>query len=292
MNFLNTAVVKETSEPVGVLNYLDFELDTIESNKNEIPTLAGKFKTKTFQLELFSISSKFPSGLVKDLNSLHGHGIDLNEMMQSTLDNEADVQNNKLLMDKYFSLGEITRNKELRESGWYRFLLRFIPESHFSFHFGSADSLISKILMKSNHIGARSRKGNGDFIICPPKYSTYIMESPSFAYKNTGKITEGIEMIDFIGTILDRIQVFVDRNASFTEDRILIGKRTLESDPGVYFITGDKSTEEFTDTYGDKKITLRRRQALVNTEGCQGLFDVIRVSDSKRPFWKKLLGVK
>jgi hypothetical protein len=288
MNFLNTAVVKESSEPVGVLNYLD--LDSTESDLDKISDLGLKVKTKMFQLETFSISSKFHKELKKDLKFLHG--MDLNEMIQSTLNNEVNVQNNNLLRNKYFSLGEINRKKELRKSSWYRFLLRFIPESHFSFHFDSADSLTSKILTKSNHIGVRSRRGNGDFIICPPKYSTYIMESPSFVYKEIGKISEGINHVDFIGTISDKIQVFVDRNASFSEDRILIGKRTVESNPGVYFISGNKSTEEFTDTYGDKKITLLRRQAVINTEGCEGQFDVIRVSDSKRPFWKKLLGIR
>lgn len=289
MNFLNTSCRKENTNPVGVLNYLD----TFRGeDKDGQGTLKLSTKEKVYHLESYRISSKFPNGLVEDLNSLHGHGIDLKEMMKSGLDNEAHSQNNKLLKNRYFSLGEITRNEELRKSGWYRFLLRFIPESHFSFHFDSGDSLISKILIGSNHIGVRSRRGNGDFIICPPKYSTYVMESPSFVYKQTGEISENMDHIEFIGTLSDRIQVFVDRNSSFTEDRILIGRRTPEGDPGVYFISGDKSTEEHVDLDLNKKITLTYRQVIFNTDNAEGLFDILRVSDSKRPFWKKLLGIK
>jgi len=228
--------------------------------------------------------------LMTDLSFLHG--VDINQMILDTLENEAISENQKLLLSKYISLGERTRNKDLKKSRWNSFLLRFISESHFSFYFNSPDDLIKKILAKSNHIGIRSRRGNGDFIICPLKYSTYIMESPKFAYRKTREVSESPENIDFVGTIGDRIQVFIDRNASFTEDRILIGRRTSENDPGVYFISGDKSTEEFTDTDGNKKITLTYRQAIFNTEGCEGLFDIIRVNDSKRPFWKKLFCAK
>jgi hypothetical protein len=117
------------------------------------------------------------------------------------------------------------------------------------------------------------------------------MESDSFVYKQTKEVSEPGH-IDFIGTLDDRIQVFVDRNSQYTEDRIIIGKTTKDQKSGVYFIQGDKSTEEFTDTSGDKKITLTSRRCIISTEGAENSFDIIRVSDSKRPFWKKLLFIK
>lgn len=287
MNFLSTACRKENTNPAGVLYYLD----TIRGeDKDGYDTLELSTKEKFYQLESYRVSSTMRKELISDLSFLHG--VDINQMILDTLENEATVENQRLLLSKYTSLGEITRDKDLKKSKWNRFLLLFISESHFSFHFDSPDDLIKKILAKSNHIGIRTRRGNGDFIICPLKYSTYIMESPRFAYRTTREVSESPENIDFIGTIGDRIQVFIDRNASFTEDRILIGRRTSESDPGVYFISGDKSTEEFMDTDGNKKITLTYRQAIFNTEGCEGLFDIIRVNDSKRSFWKKLFCVK
>ena len=287
MNFLNTACRKENTNPAGVLYYLD----TIRGeDKDEYGTLELTTKEKFYQLESYRVTTTMRKELMTDLSFLHG--VDINQMILDTLENEAISENQKLLLSKYISLGERTRNKDLKKSRWNSFLLRFISESHFSFHFNSPDDLIKKILAKSNHIGIRSRRGNGDFIICPLKYSTYIMESPKFAYRTTREVSESPENIDFIGTIGDRIQVFIDRNASFTEDRILIGRRTSENDPGVYFISGDKSTEEFTDTDGNKKITLTYRQAIFNTKGCEGLFDIIRVNDSKRPFWKKLFCIK
>jgi hypothetical protein len=287
MSFLNTACRKENTNPAGVLPYLD----TIQGeDKDGYGTLELSTKEKFYQLESYRVSSTMGKELISDLSFLNG--IDINQMALDTLENEAIVGNQRLLLSKYISLGEITRDKDLKKSRWNRFLLRFISESQFSFHFNSPDDLIKKILVKSNHIGVRSRRGNGDFIICPPKYATYIMESPSFAYRTTREVSESPANIDFIGTIRDRIQVFIDRNASFTEDRILIGRRTSESDPGVYFINGDKSTEEFMDTEGNKKIILEYRQAIFNTEGCEGSFDIIRVNDSKRPFWKKLFCVK
>ena len=287
MNFLSTACRKENTNPAGVLYYLD----TIRGeDKDGYDTLELTTKEKFYQLESYRVSSTMRKELISDLSFLHG--VDINQMALDTLENQATAENQKLLLSKYTSLGEITRDKDLKKSKWNRFLLLFISESHFSFHFNSPDDLIKKILAKSNHIGIRTRRGNGDFIICPLKYSTYIMESPRFAYRTTREVSESPENIDFIGTIGDRIQVFIDRNASFTEDRILIGRRTSESDPGVYFISGGKSTEEFMDTDGNKKITLTYRQAIFNTEGCEELFDIIRVNDSKRPFWKKLFCVK
>ena len=112
-----------------------------------------------------------------------------------------------------------------------------------------------------------------------------------FVYRQTKEVSEPGH-IDFIGTLGDRIQVFVDRNSKFTEDRIIIGKTTKDRESGVYFIQGDKSTEEFIDASGDKKITITYRQCIISTEGAENSFDVIRVSDFKRPFWKKLLFIK
>lgn len=283
MSFLNTAFRKESPNPAGTLTYLDMVQG---EDKDGYGTISLTPKQKFYQLESYRVSSKLGRELMSDLSFLHG--IDANQMASDTLENQVSVENQKLLRDQYFSLGEMTRNEELKKSRWNRFLLRFISESHFSFHFDSFDDLIKRILIKSNHIGYRGRRGNGDFIICPPKYSTYIMESPRFTYRRI----ETPEHVDFIGTIGESIQVFVDRNASFTEDRILIGRRTSESEAGVYFINGDKSTEEFMDSDGNKKITLIYRQSIFNIEGCEKSFDLIRVSDSKRPFWKKLLLIK
>ena len=287
MNFLNTAFRKESPNPAGTLTYLDMNQG---EDKEGYGTISLTPKQKFYQLESYRVSTKLGRELISDLNFLHG--VDVNQMASDTLENEAVLGNQKLLRNQYFSLGKITRDKELKKSRWNRFLLRFISESHFSFHFDSFDDLIKRILIKSNHIGYRGRRGNGDFIICPPKYSTYVMESPRFTYRTMRQVSESAEHVDFIGTIGDSIQVFVDRNASFTEDRILIGRRTSESEAGVYFINGDKSTEEFMDSDGNKTITLMYRQLIFNIEGCEKSFDLIRVSDSKRPFWKKLFCVK
>jgi hypothetical protein len=287
MNFTDTAFKISNSNPSGVLFYLDGKTGTDEDGYG---TFELETKQKVYQLESYRVSSTLTQGLSSDLSSLHG--IDVNEMVVSTLENEAGANNQKLLLSKYYFLSEITRNNELRKSRWNRFLLRFISESHFCFHFENYNDMIKKILFKSNFIGHKTRRGNADFIICPPKYATYIMESPNFVYRETREVSLSSGGIDFIGTIADKIQVFVDRNSDYSENRVIIGKKTKESESGVYFIQGDKSTEEFTDTMGDKKITLIYRQAIISPEGSEISFDVIRVSDSKRPFWKKLLSIK
>ena len=288
MNFTDTAFKISNTNSTGVLFYLDGKTGADEDGYG---TFELETKQKIYQLESYRVSSTLSRGLSSDLDSLHG--IDVNEMMVSTLENEAGTNNQKLLLSKYYFLSEITRNNELRKSRWNRFLLRFISESHFCFHFENYNDMIKKILFKSNLIGHKTRRGNADFIVCPPKYSTYIMESPSFVYKDTKEIKiSDPGVIDFIGTIGDRIQVFVDRNSEYTENRILIGKKTKEQDCGVYFVQGDKSTDEILDEIGNKTQSLRCRQAIISPEGAEISFNIIRVSDSKRPFWKKLLFIK
>ena len=286
MNFSNTAFKISNTNSTGSLFYLYVKMIT---DKEGSATFELETKQKVYELESYRVSSNLPREISSDLNFLHG--IDMNEMMVSTLENEAKLENQRLLLSKYYFLSDITRDNELRKSRWNRFLLRFIPESYFSFHFEYCDEIIKKILLKSNCIDRKTRNGDENFIVCPPKYSTYIMESASFLYRQTKEVSEPGH-IHFIGTLGDRIQVFVDRNSQYTEDRIIIGKTTKDQKSGVYFIQGDKSTEEFRNTSGDKKIILTYRQCIISTEGAENSFDVIRVSDFKRPFWKKLLFIK
>ena len=290
MNFLSTAFRIKSDNSSGDIVYLDFDFKSEGENGHGFPTMEAITKKEIYYLENYMVSAVLPSEISSGLSN--DFGIDLGEVTNQTLINESIIGDQKNLYSKYLELGDKSRMSELKKSRWNRFLLRFIPETHFV-NYVTPETLPKKIILNSYLIATRSRKGPSDFLVCSSKYATLLMETPGFCYPTTKEVMQVPGHIDYIGTLGDRMMIFVNRLLSMEDDKIVLGKITNENENGVYFIEGNSHTEEFTDSLnGQKTIRTISRKCIVSLEGAEKSFQTIRVSDGKKPFWKKILFIK
>jgi hypothetical protein len=291
MNFLETAFHIKAENPCGELHYMSLEKtepNPFNDNSSFGNLLNIGVKTKFFQLETYQIKSSFPATIEKDLSELHG--IDSSSMVISALENEHDMNCNRKLYEKYLHLGSSSRIKKIKESKWKKFLLRFIPDHHFSLHFNSPSELVSKILVYSRYIGSKTRIGNGDFIVCSPKILTYLHDNPAFEFLPQRSLSSS-PRIEPAGSI-HGIKVFVNRSSDWMDNKIVIGRTTSKEQPGVYYIEGDKKVENLVNEIDLSKTTLlSHRMAFVDVEGENNYF-LLLANDTKKPFWKKILSIK
>jgi hypothetical protein len=137
--------------------------------------------------------------------------------------------------------------------------------------------------------------GMDNLITGQMKNIEHLMKLPQFEYHHhdVSKFVHIPGHIDYIGTLGDRMMIFVNKMLSIEDDKIVLGKITNENENGVYFIEGNSHTEEFTDSLnGQKTIRIISRKCIVSLEGAEKSFQTMRVSDGKRPFWKKILFIK
>jgi hypothetical protein len=289
MNFLNTAFNIKSETSTGCIQYLGIN-ETLLNNPDGINEMSLSAKSRNFQLETFQVKSKISLEQIEDLKA---YEIDFSEMIESTLENEMNLNRVNSLYTRYLDLGKINYNHRLRGSIWNRFLLRFLSEDRFNYHVEDTQEgiqkLVNRINLISHLIATKCRMGPADFIVCSSYISALLLESHLFTPLNTREVT-GIGNLQHIGK-LDKIDVFIDGNLKFNNTDIVIGRKTKENEVGVYYIKGDTNTEEFTDS--EKKIiTLFSRECIISLDGAEKSFDLLRVSIGKSPWWKKMLFIK
>ena len=308
MNFLETACNLDTKTSTGTINYLDFPSSFFNektynnwgsiSQGEDYGVLSLSAFSKFVQLQTFRVSSKTNHEFEKDL--AYFHGADASSMLLPVLENEAAMQRYKKLSDVYNKLGDESEKEILNESKWKRFLVKLFPSLKFPLYTNNdsiegSKILINSIIIRSNLIATRSRRGPGDFVICSGFTGALIQDHPSFVY-NEGdlRITSLSGQIRFIGTISGRIGVFIDPNKRFEDNTIIVGRRTKETEPGVYIVENKdaKDTQEILDPVSfNKTIALTEKLAFVEVGNSNRNFLKFEVSFSKKPLWRKILSI-
>ena len=308
MNFLETACNLDTKTSTGIITYLDFTsypdnekpYDNWESRSQgeEYGVLSLSTFSKFVELETFRVTSKTNHEFEKDL--AYFHGADASSMLLPVLENEAAMQRYKKLSDVYNKLGDESEKEILNESKWKRFLVKIFPSLKFPLYTNNdsiegSKILINSIIIRSNLIATRSRRGPGDFVICSGFTGALIQDHPSFVY-NEGdlRITSLSGQIRFIGTIAGRIGVFIDPNKRFEDNTIIVGRRTKENEPGVYIVENKdaKETQEIIDPVSfNKTIAFMEKLAFVEVGNANRNFLKFEVLFTKKPLWRKILSI-
>ena len=296
MDFLETTKNLETTHGHGIITYLDFNLDPSTSDK-DYPHLKLITKTKHIELQIYQVKSIIDEEAIADLKVFHA--VDGEAMINSVLESESLMQRQKKLLDIYNILGEETADEIL--SGWKKFFKKIFPKVRYKSYLindsiEGSKLLIYSIIRRSNLVAARSRRGPANFIVCNGQVGALIQDHPSFVYANNNESISLSDKIRSIGSISENIEVFINPFQRFTDNNIIIGRKTQEHEPGVYIVE-NKGSKEIMETamWEESKMikskSLREKLAFVDTENASRNFVKFEVEFTKKPLWRRMLFV-
>ncbi|BBI90693.1 major capsid protein [Tenacibaculum phage PTm1] len=134
-------------------------------------------------------------------------------------------------------------------------------------NYGSrARRLATRILYASNVINTVGRHGGGNFIVTNTTVATALQEAKGYRELalDNDLFVNNVNLYQ-VGTLHGGIRVYVDPKMSFTDNRILVGRKGTEQDPGlklfVYALA--ESIETISESSMSPKICITSRYALV-----------------------------
>ena len=102
-----------------------------------------------------------------------------------------------------------------------------------------ADRLYSRILRVAEYMGQQNRIGTPDFIVLPGDLAACLKKNSTFTTCPTPNTLASNPELSYSGTIFDTINVYKNPRISFTDPRILLGRRGNDTDPGSKFLAYD-----------------------------------------------------
>ena len=260
-------------QPAGVLYYLKADYKPSEEWRDGMNRIEINTAQKVVQLESHRVSASFTREQYMDLKK--GFGMDITEMLRSTLNKEMEHKEDKIIYDKFLSLGQ---ESEIKGRSKFQSIMNkwigFVPKVRIK-----DDSDISLIASKiSRTIQEKTRVRAGDFLITNSLIGSRISSCQDFVFSNTPSSQDlGITQI---GTIRG-IRVFINPSLGYQDLRVIVGASTKEQELGVYFIESSKGpeTEEINLPTGrESSLILTKRMAAADTEGAADKFYTLELT--------------
>ena len=286
-DFFNTAYVITDAKPVSELTYLTM-VETPPANADSFAELSVIPRKRAVELETLSVE-------VQGYSEIHNPYIDVSATSASVALNDLKQTVSKKLMGIYQTCGNETRENTLtKKQKFFRKIFKNLEFPVFVEHeFDTPESLrkiIAKLLLYSNLVAIKSRRGPANFIVVNGALGSLLQDNPSFVFTELNQaITTTMPALPYAIGMLGGFKVFVDPYKRFDDFSFLIGRRTSKQDPGVYLIEGDTSFDEIRVVNGDMKTVLKKRMALVKTdESANAAFYSNKFVFDKKPLWRKL----
>ena len=285
-SFLDTTSRHITKHPMSEVTYLDTVV-TRESTPDTFAEISLQPFKQVVEMETFQLNAKCNSDIAKNLESTHG--INYVRNMASALYNDMVNSTEIKLLKTYKEAGEESQNSWL--SKWQVWCNKKFGITYPKYIDISEESFTRKlhatILTICNKVAVSCRRGPANFLVGNTQIISYIMDINGFTpiIKKDKIIEEGT--ISLVGQLGD-IKVFVNPNANWNDNVLIMGRMTKDHDPGVYFVEHDKTVNAIS-SLGEDKVILSVRQAMVNIGSMYKKAYLTRtIVFNKPPYWKKL----
>lgn len=286
-DFFNTAYVVTDAKPVSELTYLTM-VETPPANADSFAELSVIPRKRAVELETYSIEVENMNK--EDLSPY----IDVSPYSASVALNNLKQNTSKKLIGIYQTCGNETRENTLtKRQIFFRKIFKNLEFPVFVEHeFDTPESLrkiIAKLLLYSNLVAAKSRRGPANFIVVNGALGSLLQDNPSFVFTELNQTRTTMPTVPYAIGMLGGFKVFIDPYKRFDDFSFLVGRRTSRHDPGVYLIEGDMSINEIEQFWGGKQTVLKKRMALVKTdESANAAFYSNKFVFGKKPLWRKL----
>lgn len=246
--------------------------------------------TKFIEAETYQVSATVTTEQIQDLNKQFG--LDIVSMIENQLVNEISQSINKHILSRAFALGWTNNAEFLKVEGvtlnftvdktqttqalspYFLNKVGFterIPVNAYAY-FGDFENMHtiqrriqSKLIAAGNIIAQRGRRGQANFAVTNLQIATALQDSAQFTFapmQNT--INQNNGSLYPIGSLAG-ITIYVDPNMKFDDNRVLVGRKGEDVEPGLKFMPYlmAESIQTIAEGSMSPKIAVKSRYALV-----------------------------
>ena len=287
----------------GFNNDQDYQGPFVDGTKTYNPMLRGVGEstyyqsmglstfTKFVEADTFQVAASVTTEQIQDLNKQFG--IDVISMIENALVNEVSQAINKHILSRAFALGWSNHDEFLTTEGQNLNLNLVIGGTAGSYTIpsfvGKSDTgisiasvagpasggyenlstlqrrLFSRILASANVVANRGRRGPANFIITNANVASALQDISQFTFAPfSNTLTQNNGTLYPVGSLAG-MTVYVDQNMKFGDNRVLVGRKGGDDEPGLKFMPYmmAESIQTISEGTMSPKIAVKSRYALV-----------------------------
>ena len=247
--------------------------------------------TKFVEADTFQVAASVTTEQIQDLNKQFG--IDVISMIENALVNEVSQAINKHILSRAFALGWSNHDEFLTTEGQNLNLNLVIGGTAGSYtipsYVGKSDTgisiasvagpasggyenlstlqrrLFSRILAGANVVANRGRRGPANFIVTNANVASALQDISQFTFAPfSNTLTQNNGTLYPVGSLAG-MTVYVDQNMKFGDNRVLVGRKGGDDEPGLKFMPYmmAESIQTISEGTMSPKIAVKSRYALV-----------------------------
>jgi len=247
--------------------------------------------TKFVEADTFQVAASVTTEQIQDLNKQFG--IDVISMIENALVNEVSQSINKHILSRAFALGWSNHYEFFTTEGQNLNLNLVIGGTAGSYtipsYVGNQDTaltlagtagpasgtyenlstlqrrLFSRILAAANVVANRGRRGPANFIVTNANVASALQDISQFTFAPfSNTLTQNNGTLYPVGSLAG-MTVYVDQNMTFSDTRVLIGRKGGDDEPGLKFMPYmmAESIQTISEGTMSPKIAVKSRYALV-----------------------------
>jgi len=245
--------------------------------------------TKFVEAETFQVAASVTTEQIQDLNKQFG--IDVISMIENALVNEVSQAINKHILARSFALGWSNHNQFFNTQNQNLNLNLIlgggtgtteayinkidagvtmpIPAGPSASSYENLSTLqrrlYSRILAAANVVANQGRRGPANFLICNAAIASALQDISQFTFAPfTNTLTQNNGTLYPVGSLAG-MTVYVDQNMSYNDNRVNVGRKGGDDEPGLKFMPYmmAESIQTISEGTMSPKIAVKSRYALV-----------------------------
>jgi len=205
-----------------------------DSESSRFRNMGLRMFTKFIEAESDQVAISATVEQIQDLNRVWNY--DVVSMLENVAVNDLAQTINKRLVDNIFNLGTVHQSEVIAVEGADVTTLNLTAGGGFENVSTMQRRLVTKILELANLIYHRGRFGAGTFLVTNGRVASALADVAGYSIANVPTDMAGVAGNLYPAGKVYGVQVYVDPNLTFGDDRICIGRKGADEEPGVKFM--------------------------------------------------------
>lgn len=279
--FFDTAWRVSTQHPIAEVHYIETIVnDAPTPELYPYPTIELKPSSMVVKMEMFRTNARVPTD---HKLMMKRYGIDAITTLSAQLKDKSDGALARELVSAY---EELASEVPIPRTRWQRLVASLGVSMPVYVDSGRAAAV--HIMRMSSAVASAGRRGRADFAVASPNYVSMLTECQGFVYSaQHAPGAESARVPALVGSVVG-IAVYVD--PKMRDGRVVVGRTTGESDPGVLLAEGDPSLEIVDlPPLAETMLTFHVRRAVVRMRGAEAFYRRMDAVIGSKPRWRRWL---